>query len=43
MRMKFDSKKVNLLLAEMEVILSSIKATSENFQRELAKKKQKAA
>lgn len=37
--MKFDSKKVNKLLAEMEVILSNIKAISEDFQRKLTKNK----
>lgn len=39
--MKFDSKKVNLLLAKMEVILSSMKATNEDFQRKLHHKKSK--
>lgn len=36
--MKFDSKKVNLLLAEMEIILNRIKATNKDLHRELAKK-----
>lgn len=37
--MKFDSKKVNLLLDEMEVIAERIKAISKEFHRKLDKKK----
>lgn len=41
--MKFDNKKVNKLLAEMEVILNNIKSTSESFRLELASRKKEAA
>jgi len=38
--MKFDNNKVNLLLDEMENILSNIKNTSKEFQRKLDSYKQ---
>jgi len=41
--MKFDNKKVNKLLAEIEVILNSVKSTSESFKLELANRKKEAA
>jgi len=37
--MKFDSKKVNKLLDEMEVIRDRIKVTVKDFHRKLAKNK----
>jgi len=41
--MKFDHKKVHLLLGEMEVVLSDVKAIRQNFERRLAEKRKKAA
>ena len=41
--MKFDNRKVNLLLDEMRVVLSNVKAIKNDFERRIAKKKQKAA
>lgn len=41
--MKFDNKKVNNLLAEMEAILSKVKLTNKAFRAELAIRKKEAA
>ncbi len=37
--MKFDNKKVNKLLAEMEGVLNSVKVISKDFHRKIALKK----
>lgn len=39
--MKFDNKKVNALLSEMEEILTSVKLTSKLFRLNLANRKKK--
>jgi len=41
--MKFNNKKVNELLEEMAVILTSVESTSKSFRLELEKRKKKAA
>lgn len=41
--MKFDNKKVNLLLKEMDQILKRIKATNKGFQEALAERRKEAA